>query len=971
LYPSISVLFLHVASFRGGNFVPSWRGGSSSQNQSHKMYLLHLQIDNGVASPSLQLTQYIGDIPPYAILSHRWGAAADEVTFQDLMGGATTARQKKGYRKIEACYVQAMKDGLSHAWIDTCCIDKTSSAELSEAINSMYEWYRSAQVCYAYLEDVLAAEDPHKQDSSFRRSSWFTRGWTLQELIAPTTVNFFAGDWTQVGDKVALADLIEEITNVSKDILLDRKNLSLASVAQKMSWASLRRTTRVEDEAYSLIGLFGVNMPTIYGEGRRAFIRLQQELIRISHDHSIFAWDGDGEFSGMLATSPSQFANSAGHAPMEYSDFADHFDIKMKEVFPTGVHGVRIPFGGQKPDYTMTNFGLHIQLPLVSMSRHFNDFYFAFLACTHGADKEATAIFLRRRPGRPKGHFYRTLFNDRALHHAPGPSSITKAITTEIIWVSGNELQTRPPDIGSMVKAPSRPLRYDFCTKAHRGLDGSAVKIVDVYPPNLVIVSGDGVQADASFVTGSHAVVIFQHETSGHKMAFIFGAHNWSMWFNFHYSTAVGTAKEDHKAYDIFERLGFWHSLSYVIKFANDLEKWMEYSSTTVGDFALELSQCDGGEGTGNDAVERFVLDVIYVPQPQEKDVAAELDLFCLPALPRHSFSTMALSTPLKNQEYTIGWICVLPLELAAACAMLDESHGAPQEQHPQDKNNYYLGSIWGFNIAIACPPFGVCGATSAATVATQMLSSFQSIRIGLMVGIGGGIPSKIHDIRLGDIVVSKPKSTFGVVQYDFGKVGAEGKFIRTGSLNKPPLVLLNAIARLQAEHMLKESNIPRYLSEMLAKYTSAKVRADYSYQGAQNDRLYEADYKHVGDGDTCEYCDVNKVLPRLDRNSNDPFIHYGAIASGNKVIKHGETRDQVGKEFGVICFEMEAAGLMDNYPCLVIRGICDYSDSHKNKRWRRYAAVTAAAYAKELLSMIPPNRVDILPTVAEVIQAG
>ena len=324
---------------------------------------------------------------------------------------------------------------------------------------------------------------------------------------------------------------------------------------------------------------------------------------------------------------------------------------------------------------------------------------------------------------------------------------------------------------------------------------------------------------------------------------------------------------------------------------------------------------------------------------------------------------------PLANHEYTIGWICALPLEMAAARAMLDENHGKPKEQDARDNNNYHLGRVEQHNVVIACLPAGVYGTTSAATVATQMLFSFPSIRFGLMVGIGGGVPAKGFDIRLGDVVVSRPDKTFGgVVQYDFGKVGIDGKFTRSGSLNKPPLVLLNAVASLQADHELEESKIPRYLQETFVKYT--KLQADYSYQGASNDRLFDAVYEHI-QGDTCDSCDAARVVRRSDRNPNTPFIHYGVIASGNSVIKDAVTRDRVRDELGIICFEMEAAGLVDHFPCLVIRGICDYADSHKNKRWQRYAAATAAAYAKELLSIIPANQVDSTPFAAEALKAG
>ena len=307
---------------------------------------------------------------------------------------------------------------------------------------------------------------------------------------------------------------------------------------------------------------------------------------------------------------------------------------------------------------------------------------------------------------------------------------------------------------------------------------------------------------------------------------------------------------------------------------------------------------------------------------------------------------------------------------MAAARAMLDELHGRPREQHKSDQNTYFLGRIGQHNIVVACLPAGVYGTTSAATVAAQMLSSFESIRIGLVVGIGGGVPSKGCDIRLGDVVVSKPGKTLGgVVQYDFGKTIEGGKFARTSSLIKPPPILLNAVAGLEMEHIIEENKIPEFISEMLVKYP--KMQTDFSYPGVPNDRLYQADYDHIGDGNTCEHCDASKVIDRPNRGNNAPQIHYGVIASGNQVIKHGVTRDRLRAELDIICFEMEAAGLMDNFPCLVIRGICDYADSHKNKRWQQYAAATAAAYAKELLGIVPASQVETTPTAAEVIKTG
>lgn len=315
-----------------------------------------------------------------------------------------------------------------------------------------------------------------------------------------------------------------------------------------------------------------------------------------------------------------------------------------------------------------------------------------------------------------------------------------------------------------------------------------------------------------------------------------------------------------------------------------------------------------------------------------------------------------------SHDDYTVGWICALPLEMAAAKAMLDDIH-ADLPVSPTDHNTYVLGSIGAHNVVVACLPAGVYGTTSAATVATQMLSSFGSIRFGLMVGIGGGVPSKEADIRLGDIVVSKPTGGFGgVVQYDYGKTVMGARFERTGALNKPPHVLLTAVAKLQANHRLKPSRIPDFLSEMVAKYPN--MVPEFTYRGEQQDRLFQVEYDHESE-DACDSCDEKRLVARTARDGYDPLIHYGLIASGNQVMKHGRTRDRLARELGILCFEMEAPGLMDNLPCLVIRGICDYADSHKNKQWQEYAAATAAAYAKELLSVIPASQVAKTSTVA------
>lgn len=309
------------------------------------------------------------------------------------------------------------------------------------------------------------------------------------------------------------------------------------------------------------------------------------------------------------------------------------------------------------------------------------------------------------------------------------------------------------------------------------------------------------------------------------------------------------------------------------------------------------------------------------------------------------------------KDEYTVGWVCALPSEMAAAKAMLDVIHPNLVRQDSSDHNNYILGQIQNHNVVIASLPAGVYGNTPAATVAKDMLRTFKSIRFGLMVGIGGGAPSPTHDIRLGDVVVSQPSGTSGgVIQYDRGKTVQEGEFQRTGALNAPPMVLLTALSRLQADQYTGDSQIPHYLSEMTAKWP--KMRKRFGYQGASNDCLYREDYDHPNLGATCDQCDRTQEIPRDAREDEEPVVYYGGIASGNQVIKHGATRDRLRKELGVLCFEMEAAGLMPDFPCVVIRGICDYADSHKNKRWQGYAAATAAAFTKKLLSVISPERV-------------
>jgi hypothetical protein len=252
---------------------------------------MHLLKFNGDGNPSL--TKFIsGKIPSYAILSHTWEADNQEVTFKDLADGVGTS--KVGYRKIQFCGEQAHKDDLEYFWVDSCCIDKSSSAELSEAINSMFHWYRNAAKCYVYLSDISTAKRDRSSrprwESSFSQSRWFTRGWTLQELLAPLSVEFFSREGKRLGDKKSLELQIHEITSIAVQAL-QGSPLSQFSVTERMSWAAKRETTIEEDQAYCLLGIFDIHLPLIYGEGiENAFRRLRKEISAFGGKYIMFVY---------------------------------------------------------------------------------------------------------------------------------------------------------------------------------------------------------------------------------------------------------------------------------------------------------------------------------------------------------------------------------------------------------------------------------------------------------------------------------------------------------------------------------------------------------------------------------------------------------------------------------------------------------------------------------------------------------
>lgn len=295
---------------------------------------------------------------------------------------------------------------------------------------------------------------------------------------------------------------------------------------------------------------------------------------------------------------------------------------------------------------------------------------------------------------------------------------------------------------------------------------------------------------------------------------------------------------------------------------------------------------------------------------------------------------------------------------MAAARGMLDEEHECMISQDHHDHNTYVLGQIHNHNVAIACLPAGIDGTSAAATVATNMLRTFPKLRFGLLVGIGGGIPNLESgvDIRLGDVVVSRPDNAHGgVLQYDKGKALECGQFELKGHLNKPPSALLTALVLLQAQNEVYGSRIPMYMRQMMTKHPRMRANG-YSFPGVERDCLFCAHHV-ISSMESCDRCRNGRVI-RDRRQNTKPRVHYGIIASGSQVVKDVRVRDRLGREFKAKCVEMEAAGIMDDFPCLVIRGVCDYADAHKNDVWHKYAATSAAAFAKELMSTMPLSEV-------------
>lgn len=309
-------------------------------------------------------------------------------------------------------------------------------------------------------------------------------------------------------------------------------------------------------------------------------------------------------------------------------------------------------------------------------------------------------------------------------------------------------------------------------------------------------------------------------------------------------------------------------------------------------------------------------------------------------------------SSRLKTHyDYTVAVVCAMSFEMSAVRYMLDREHTRLPTK-PGDSNMYALGDLHDHNVVLACLP-GQQGKGAAATVAANMSRTFPSIKWRFLVGIGGGNPGEKRDIRLGDVVVSLPVGPHGgVVQYDLGKETDTG-FELKGFLWPSPSLLRSAVEMMRSDHLVRDNQIQENLSIMLQKHPQLTMYK----QPPGSDILFREDYQHMTGSSSCVNCDRSQAIHRSPRQSKGPVIHYGLIASGDRVLRNAMKRTEAAYSLeDVLCFEMEAAGLMSEFPCIVIRGISDYADSHKNDSWHHFAAAAAAACTKELLSYIDPE---------------
>ena len=367
----------------------------------------------------LKLCSNSEPIPPYGILSHRWFSENEkEVSFQDMMPNvySTKTAKKPGFAKIhKVCELaRNAQPKLDYVWVDTCCINKTSSAELSEAINSMFKWYQNAVICYVFLADLTP------ESVSLNDCEWFRRGWTLQELIAPSEVHFYDKCWSKYGTKSSLQRQVAQITGIDQEILTGVRDLAEIPVAVRMSWAANRATSREEDMAYCLLGIFNVNMPMIYGEGSKAFTRLQEEIIKDNPDMSIFAWtaleNDEAEYMGLLAQSTKQF----------YSK--DSLRVDHVSVFDTY-------------EFSITNKGIRFNIALHLDEK--SGYHILPLNHTHGKGKSAVG---------PLGVYLRQVGPNDFVRALPRALAITKeSENLRNVWIAKTLLPAQSESIDRQV----------------------------------------------------------------------------------------------------------------------------------------------------------------------------------------------------------------------------------------------------------------------------------------------------------------------------------------------------------------------------------------------------------------------------------------------------------------------------------------------------------------------------------------
>ena len=344
----------------------------------------------------------------YATMSHCWCTAglAKEIQFEELnqatLETVRDLRNRPGYRKIvESCSL-TRKQGLEWLWMDTCCIMRESKTELSEAVNSMYQWYRNSEICFAYLHDVkfpfTTEPDAEMFPTSNGRPKWFSCSWTLQELLAPRVIHFFDQDWQRIGDKDELAPKLTEITGIPEDILTNGlphpDDPCRPSAAQIMSWAADRKASTREDRAYALMGIFEVQVPTKYGEHEHAFRRLQVSIIKEYNDHSIFAWFGKSRPGSILADDPSYFRGSADVVRL------DPCDTFIREC--PGANG----YVEDHEFFEVTEESIEIWLPVIlGLDANLQHCVQAKLACCHES-QNGELVTLNLMPGLPSDTIY-------------------------------------------------------------------------------------------------------------------------------------------------------------------------------------------------------------------------------------------------------------------------------------------------------------------------------------------------------------------------------------------------------------------------------------------------------------------------------------------------------------------------------------------------------------------------------------